>query len=149
MKPVAHLARWWITRPALLLFLFVFSLYSLTLGVGRNGAGYSADGTFAFEMAKSAMIDSGHAYLRDQNQNFARWGIGLPIAFAPFVAFAEPIALAALDPRIYSGSIGCSGHSKIKVDTFSKISFFDPRFLSVDRPRVLQSFSKYHKSIPR
>ena len=95
MKPVPRLARWWITRPALLLFLFAFSLYALTIGVGRNGAGYSADGTFAFEMAKSAMIDSGHAYLRDQNQNFARWGIGLPIAFAPFVAFAEPIALAA------------------------------------------------------
>ena len=49
-------------RPALLLFLFIFSIYAMTLGMGRNGAGYSADGTFAFEMAKSAMVDPGHAY---------------------------------------------------------------------------------------
>lgn len=81
--------------PALLLFLFVFSIYSMTIGMGRNGAGYSADGTFAFEMAKSAMVDPGHAYLRDQNKNFARWGIGLPTVLLPIVALAEPIALAA------------------------------------------------------
>ncbi len=82
-------------RPALLIFLFMFSIYAMTLGMGRNGAGYSADGTFAFEMAKSAMVDPGHAYLRDQNKNFARWGVGLPTVLLPFVALAEPIALSA------------------------------------------------------
>ena len=94
MTRVRHLVRWGQARPALLLFLFTFSLYALSIGAARNGSGYSADGTFAFEMAKSVMVDRGHAYLRDQNKNFARWGVGLPTAFAPVVAFAEPLANA-------------------------------------------------------
>ena len=90
-----RLVRWGHARPASLLFLFTFTLYALSMGAARNGAGYSADGTFAFEMAKSVMVDRGHAYLRDQNKNFARWGVGLPTAFAPIVAFAEPLAKMA------------------------------------------------------
>lgn len=90
-----RLMRWGRARPAFLLFLFTFALYALSMGPARNGAGYSADGTFAFEMAKSLMVDRGHAYLRDQNRNFARWGVGLPAAFAPIVAFAEPLSKQA------------------------------------------------------
>ena len=37
----------------LLVFIFLVSFYSLTMGVNRTGYGYSPDGTFAFEMAKS------------------------------------------------------------------------------------------------
>lgn len=95
MTRVQRLMRWGQGRPAFLLFLFAFALYALSMGAARNGAGYSADGTFAFEMAKSVMIDPGHAYLRDQNKNFARWGVGLPTAFLPFVTLAEPLATAA------------------------------------------------------
>ena len=92
MTQMRRLMGWGQARPAFLLFLFTFALYALSMGPARNGAGYSADGTFAFEMAKSVMVDRGHAYLRDQNRNFARWGVGLPAVFAPIVAFAEPLA---------------------------------------------------------
>ena len=92
---VRRLMRCGQARPAVLLFLFAFTLYALSLGPARNGSGYSADGTFAFEMAKSVVVDPGHAYLRDQNRNFARWGVGLPSVFMPIVAFAEPLAKQA------------------------------------------------------
>lgn len=95
MTQTRRLMCWGRARPALLLFVFAFALYALSMGPARNGSGYSADGTFAFEMAKSVMVDRGHAYLRDQNRNFARWGVGLPTAFAPIVAFAEPLAIKA------------------------------------------------------
>ncbi len=95
MTGAARFMRWGQARPALLLFLFTFTLYALSMGAARNGSGYSADGTFAFEMAKSVMVDPGHAYLRDQNRNFSRWGVGLPTAFLPLVALAEPLARAA------------------------------------------------------
>ena len=95
MTRTQRLMRWAQARPAFLLFLFAFTLYAMSMGAARNGGGYSADGTFAFEMAKSVVVDRGHAYLRDQNRNFSRWGVGLPTAFMPFVAFAEPLAEAA------------------------------------------------------
>ncbi len=95
MTQVRRLMGWSRARPVFLLFLVAFTFYSMSLGPARNGSGYSADGTFAFEMAKSVMIDRGHAYLRDQNRNFARWGVGLPTAFMPIVAFAEPLARMA------------------------------------------------------
>ncbi len=95
MTRLRRAVRWGHERPALLLFVFAFALYALSIGASRNGVGYSADGTFAFEMAKSVMIDRGHAYLRDQNHNFGRWGMGLPTALAPIAALAEPVAAAA------------------------------------------------------
>ena len=95
MSRWARLVGWGRARPALALFVFAATVYALTAGVSRNGFGYSADGTFAFEMAKSAVVDPGHAYLRDENRNFSRWGVGLPAVLMPFVAFAEPIAQAA------------------------------------------------------
>ncbi len=86
---------WLAARPALALFLFLVTLYALAAGVSRNSFGYSADGTFAFEMAKSAVVDPEHAYIRDHHRNFSRWGLGLPLLLAPVAAFAEPIAAAA------------------------------------------------------
>ena len=83
---------WAVRRPALALFLLVASVYLLTAGVSRNGVGYSADGTFAFEMAKSVVVDPKHKYLREHGGNFSRWGVGLPLAFIPVVAVAEPFA---------------------------------------------------------
>ncbi len=64
----------------------------LTMGVNRNGYGYSPDGTFAFEMAKSLVTDSQHKYFRQYYRNFSRWGIGMPLMLTPFVAFAEPLS---------------------------------------------------------
>ncbi len=79
-------------RPALLVFIFLASFYMLTMGVNRTGYGYSPDGTFAFEMAKSLVTDPEHKYLRQYYGNFSRWGIGMPIMLAPFVAAAEPLS---------------------------------------------------------
>ncbi len=87
--------RWTGARPSLVLFVLIASLYAMTAGSTRDGFGYSADGSFAFEMARSAVVDPGHVYLRTYSSNFSRWGVGLPIAFAPLVAFAEPIAQIA------------------------------------------------------
>ena len=91
MRPV----EWATKRPALALFVLVATIYLLSSGVSRNGVGYSADGTFAFEMAKSVVVDPEHTYLHDYGHNFSRWGIGLPIALMPIVAIAEPLALLA------------------------------------------------------
>ena len=41
------------------------------MGVNRGGFGYSPDGTFAFEMAKSVVLDAHHKYLK-QHYN-AEW----------------------------------------------------------------------------
>ncbi len=81
-----------IARPALLVFIFLASFYMLTMGVNRAGYGYSPDGTFAFEMAKSLVTDPEHEYLRQYYGNFSRWGIGMPILLAPVVAAAEPLS---------------------------------------------------------
>lgn len=95
---------WAARRPALALFVFVTIVYLLAAGVSRNGVGYSADGTFAFEMAKSLVTDPDHAYLADNRHNFSRWGVGLPIALVPVVAAAEPLAhLAPQRDRIPVG----------------------------------------------
>ena len=64
----------------------------LSMGVNRTGYGYSPDGTFAFEMAKSMVTDSEHKYFRQYYRNFSRWGIGMPIMLTPFVALAEPLS---------------------------------------------------------
>lgn len=79
-------------KPAFLLFTFLISLYILTMGVNRTGYGYSPDGTFAFEMAKSIVSDSEHTYFRENYRNFSRWGIGMPVMLMPFVAFADPLS---------------------------------------------------------
>jgi len=83
---------WMVHRPALVLFVLAASVYLLTAGVSRNGVGYSADGTFAFEMAKSVVVDPDHKYLKEHGGNFSRWGVGLPLALMPMVAVAEPFA---------------------------------------------------------
>ncbi len=87
-----HMPGWIVQRPALVLFVLAASVYLLTAGVSRNGVGYSADGTFAFEMAKSVVVDPDQKYLREHGGNFSRWGVGLPLALMPVVAAAEPFA---------------------------------------------------------
>ena len=95
---------WAARRPALALFLLAVTVYLLTAGVSRNGVGYSADGTFAFEMAKSVVVDPDHKYLRRHGHNFSRWGVGLPLALMPVVAAAESFAhLAPQRDRIPIG----------------------------------------------
>ena len=79
-------------RPALLLFTLLSTVYLLTMGVNRGGFGYSPDGTFAFEMAKSVVLDPHHKYLKQHYNNFSRWGPGMPTMLTPFVALAKPFA---------------------------------------------------------
>lgn len=59
----------------------VLAIYLMTGG----GHGYSIDGAFAFEMAKTAFIDQDHQYFTRFKTAFARWGIGLPIIGQPFI----------------------------------------------------------------
>ena len=99
------------SKPAFLLFIFLISLYILTMGINRTGYGYSPDGTFAFEMAKSIVTDSERTYFRENYRNFSRWGIGMPVMLMPFVAFADP--LSDIAPQRDSGParvVAC-GHS--------------------------------------
>ena len=49
----------------------------------------------------------------------------------------------------YSGSQGCSGHSKLKFDTFSEIWFFGDVLCRLTGLECSDRFSKCHKSIPR
>ncbi len=105
---------WAVRRPALVLFLLAASVYLLTAGVSRNGVGYSADGTFAFEMAKSVVVDPDHKYLRQHGHNFSRWGVGLPLALMPVVAAAEPFAHLA--PQRDRLPIGDGEHEMLLVN---------------------------------
>lgn len=59
----------------------VLAIYLMTGG----GHGYSIDGAFAFEMAKTAFLDQDHQYFTRFKTAFARWGIGLPIIGQPFI----------------------------------------------------------------
>ncbi len=79
-------------RPLVLIFTFLASIYVLTMGVNRGGFGYSPDGTFSFEMAKSLVLDGKHRYLRDNYRNFSRWGPAMAVMLAPFVRFADPLS---------------------------------------------------------
>jgi len=79
-------------RPALLIFAFLTAIYLLTMGVNRGGFGYSPDGTFAFEMAKSVALDPDRKYLRQYYNNFSRWGMAMPAMLTPFVVLARPLA---------------------------------------------------------
>ena len=79
-------------RPALLIFTLLTAIYLLTMGVNRGGFGYSPDGTFAFEIAKSVALDPNHKYLKQYYKNFSRWGLAMPAMLTPFVVLARPLA---------------------------------------------------------
>lgn len=112
MKIVSGLSR----RTTLLIFVFLTLFYTMWMGVNRAGYGYSPDGTFAFEMAKSLATDPDHEYFHKFNKNFSRWGIGLPIALIPFVLAAEPFA----DSAPQRDSIFVDGH-EYTVSTFPSV----------------------------
>ena len=63
------------------LAVMVLAIYLMTGG----GHGYSIDGAFAFEMAKTAFLDEDHKYFTRFKTAFARWGVGLPIIGQPFI----------------------------------------------------------------
>ena len=64
MKELTDRAASLVNRPAPLIFVFLAAVYLLTMGVNRGGFGYSPDGQFAFEMAKSIALDPDREYLR-------------------------------------------------------------------------------------
>ncbi len=103
-------------RPALLIFTFLTAIYLLTMGVNRGGFGYSPDGTFAFEMAKSVALDPDHKYLRQYYNNFSRWGLAMPAMLTPFVILARP--LAEMAPQ--RDRLTVDGHEYL-VSTFSEV----------------------------
>ena len=71
----------WRRGVGLNLTAIVLAIYLMTGG----GHGYSIDGAFAFEMAKTAFLDPDHQYFTRFKTAFARWGIGLPILGQPFI----------------------------------------------------------------
>ena len=95
MKKLTGQAAALINRPAPLIFVFLTAVYLLTMGVNRSGFGYSPDGTYAFEMAKSIALDPDHKYLRQYYSNFSRWGVAMPAMLTPIVALVRPLAEAA------------------------------------------------------
>ncbi|MCY3802769.1 MAG: hypothetical protein OXG46_14490 [Chloroflexi bacterium] len=95
MKELTDRAASLVNRPAPLIFVFLAAVYLLTMGVNRGGFGYSPDGQFAFEMAKSIALDPDREYLRRHYRNFSRWGVAMPALLTPIVALARPLAEAA------------------------------------------------------
>jgi len=79
------MARW--------LFFCLLSLYLITGG----GKGYSIDGAFGYEMAKTVFLDPEHEYFHRFKTAFARWGALMPLLGQPFVLAGD--ALSRLAPE--------------------------------------------------
>ncbi|HET7771997.1 MAG TPA: hypothetical protein VFN74_24710, partial [Chloroflexota bacterium] len=75
------------------LFLALLSLYLFTGG----GKGYSIDGAFGYEMARTAFLDPDHTYFQRFKTAFARWGALMPLLGQPFVLAGN--ALSRLAPE--------------------------------------------------
>ncbi len=78
-------------RIAAWLFLLLLCVYLLSLG----GTPYSADGHFAFEMAKSLLLDPAHSYFHRFRSGFIRWGMMSPVLAQPLVLAGEVVARQA------------------------------------------------------
>ncbi|HEX2033116.1 MAG TPA: hypothetical protein VHS99_02940, partial [Chloroflexota bacterium] len=74
-----------------LLFVFLLGLYLVTGG----GKGYSVDGAFGYEMAKTVFLDPQHEYFKRFRTAFARWGALMPLLGQPFVLAGDAIARVA------------------------------------------------------
>ena len=74
-----------------LLVIVTLATYLSTAG----GHAYSTDGTFAFEMAKSAVLDPDHQYWGRFRTAFARWGVAMPVLGQPLVLAGAAIAAVA------------------------------------------------------
>jgi hypothetical protein len=86
-----------------LLFVFLLALYLLTGG----GKGYSVDGAFGYEMAKTVFLDPEHQYFKRFRTAFARWGALMPLLGQPFVLAGD--ALARIAPE--RDSLVIDGHA--------------------------------------
>src|SRR5215204_356022 len=75
-------------RPPLPLLLAVY----LTTGGGK---GYSVDGAFGYEMARSVSLDPEHSYFKRFRSAFARWGALMPLLGQPFVLAGDALARVA------------------------------------------------------
>ncbi len=78
-------------RIAAWLFLLLLCVYLLSIG----GTAYSADGHFAFEMAKSLLLDPSHSYFHRFRTGFIRWGMLAPVLAQPLVLTGELVARQA------------------------------------------------------
>ena len=77
------IARW--------LFVFLLALYLVTGG----GHGYSVDGAFGYEMAKTVLLDPQHEYFHRFKTAFARWGALMPLLGQPLVLAGDALSHAA------------------------------------------------------
>ncbi len=73
------------------LFALLLAVYLVTGG----GHGYSVDGGFGYEMAKTALLDPQHEYFHRFKSAFARWGALMPLLGQPLVLTGEAIARVA------------------------------------------------------
>ncbi|MAG37328.1 MAG: hypothetical protein CL878_13925 [Dehalococcoidia bacterium] len=92
------------TTAAGLVFFILLSVYALTGG----GQGYSVDGRFGYEMARSIAFDQDRSYLGEFRRNFARWGIVMPLLGQPLLRLGHAIGATApprdglyLDGQLY------------------------------------------------
>ena len=74
------------------LFLLLLCVYLLSIG---GITSYSADGHFAFEMAKSLLLDPSHSYFQRFRSGFIRWGMMSPVLAQPLVLSGELVARRA------------------------------------------------------
>ena len=81
-------------RPTVAVFVFLLCLYVLTGG----GQGYSVDGTFSYEVARSVATDPGREFLNRNRSTLARWGPVVPALGVPF-AWAGDRLGRLLPPR--------------------------------------------------
>jgi hypothetical protein len=81
-------------RPTVLVFVFLLCLYLLSGG----GQGYSVDGTFSYEVARSVATDPAREFLSRNRSTLARWGPVVPALGVPF-AWAGDRLGRLLPPR--------------------------------------------------
>lgn len=107
------MTRWWKgLDPGSLLAILAFAIYLVTAG----GHAYSTDGTFAFEMAKSAVLDPNHQYWGRFRTAFARWGVAMPAFAQPFVLGGA--ALGSLAPE--RDDLVVDGH-RLRIETWPAV----------------------------
>jgi hypothetical protein len=78
-------------RSAACVFALLLCLYCLTGG----GQGYSVDGTFSYQAARSLATDPSATFLRQNADTLRRWGVLMPSAGAPLTWLGARLAEAA------------------------------------------------------
>ena len=72
------------------LLAFFLCLYLIT----GSGHGYSPDGEFAFNLARSLTLDPNHDYLKTMRASFYHWGFVVSALSQPLVLIGQPLANA-------------------------------------------------------